>query len=145
MNKLEEQLAKMIEKAISVAEQTGQFVLDQAPDVINQFLTWKLSYHLILVVVFLTLVFLIPAIIKPIISRKNIDNIVEEDKSRWRKDFGRYWLKTYSYGEDSDALIGYKITRVVSLLFLIGVVINLIEVVYIVVAPKVYLIEYFIK
>lgn len=30
MNKLEEQLAIMIEKAISVAEQTGQFVLDQA-------------------------------------------------------------------------------------------------------------------
>lgn len=145
MNKLEEQLSLMVEKAINVAEQTGQFMLDQAPDVINQFLTWKLSYHLILTLMFLTLIFLIPYIIKTLLSKKNIDDIVEDDKPRWRKDFGRYWYKDYSYSDNSDTLMGYKITRAVSLLFVIGVIVNLIEVVYIVVAPKVYLIEYFVK
>lgn len=143
MNKLEEQLSVMIEKAINLAEQTGHFVLDQAPDIIQQFLTWKLSYHLILVGMFLSLVFLIPAVIKPLLSRKNIDGV--DGVERWRKDFGRYWYKDYTYGGGSDALIGYKVTRAISLLFLIGVIFNLIEVIYILVAPKVYLIEYFMK
>lgn len=44
--KTTELINTILEKAISVAEQTGEFVVEQAPDVIQQLLVWKFTVSL---------------------------------------------------------------------------------------------------
>jgi len=142
MNKIEEQLAKIIEKAMLTAEQTGQFVLEQAPDIIQQFLTWRFTYHLFLTFIFLGLMIFIPYAFKQNLSLKTIDN---DHNDVYIKRKGRLWYKDRSVSGSSEAYFFYIVIKISSLLFLIGVVINLLEVFYIYTAPKVYLIEYFVK
>ena len=48
MNNLEEQLAKILEKALSVAEQTGEFAIEQAPLLLQKFYTWHISKNILL-------------------------------------------------------------------------------------------------
>ena len=141
MNTIEEQLSNIIEKSLIVAEQTGQFVLEQAPDIMQQFLAWQFWYHLFLMVIFLLLTIFVPYTLKQAMSSKS-----EGENDSYIKRKGRYWVKDRSSYSDSSEIysiyIGFKL---LSLLFLIGVVVNLSKVIYITVAPKVYLIEYFIK
>lgn len=46
-NKAEEVLATVLQKAMEVAEKTGDFVTEQAPDVVQQLLVWKLAQALV--------------------------------------------------------------------------------------------------
>lgn len=46
-NKAEEVLATVLQKAMEVAEKTGDFVTDQAPDVVQQLLAWKFAQALV--------------------------------------------------------------------------------------------------
>ena len=41
-SELEDTLVEVLRKGLRVAEQTGDFVVDQAPEVINQLLKWKM-------------------------------------------------------------------------------------------------------
>ena len=43
MNKLEQQLGTILEKALNVAEKTGDFVLEQAPQLLQEFYMWHTS------------------------------------------------------------------------------------------------------
>ena len=51
-NKANEVLAAILEKAMATAEKTGTFLQEQAPDVVQQLLTWKLAEYAICTVVF---------------------------------------------------------------------------------------------
>ena len=42
-NELNQVLSKAIEKGIELAEKTGEFVIDQAPDLIQQFYHWHIA------------------------------------------------------------------------------------------------------
>ena len=53
MNELEKQLAKVIEKAIQVAEETGQFVIDQAPDLLQEFYKWHIAKSILMITIFI--------------------------------------------------------------------------------------------
>lgn len=46
-NKAEEVLATVLQKAMEVAEKTGDFVTEQAPDVVQQMLVWKFAQALV--------------------------------------------------------------------------------------------------
>ena len=54
-NKAEEVMATVLQKAMEVAEKTGDFVTDQAPDVVQQLLVWKLASAVLVAAVFLFL------------------------------------------------------------------------------------------
>ena len=41
MSKTDDQLAKILQKGIEVAEKSGQFIIEQAPDLIQQLIIWK--------------------------------------------------------------------------------------------------------
>ena len=56
MNELEKQLSKLVEKGIEVAEQTGNFVIEQAPDLLQEFFRWHISKNIFLMIVFIVLV-----------------------------------------------------------------------------------------
>lgn len=57
---LKNQLMKYLEKAESAADSAGNFVLEQAPDVIRQFLAWEFYSAVFFIV--LSLLFMIPLI-----------------------------------------------------------------------------------
>lgn len=52
-NKAEEVMAAVLQKALEVAEKTGDFVTDQAPDVVHQLLVWKLASSVLVAAVLL--------------------------------------------------------------------------------------------
>lgn len=54
-NKAEEVLATVLQKAMEVAEKTGDFVTEQAPDVVQQLLVWKLASAVLVAAVSLLL------------------------------------------------------------------------------------------
>jgi TRAP-type C4-dicarboxylate transport system permease small subunit len=45
MSKLEEVLAKEAEKGIAAAEKAGEFVMEQAPELVQEFLRWHTVKH----------------------------------------------------------------------------------------------------
>ena len=49
-SKADEVLAQVLEKALEVAEKTGEFVTDHAPEVIQQLLAWKFAEAVIVFV-----------------------------------------------------------------------------------------------
>ena len=46
-NKLEEQLSKVVEKSIGLAEKTGEFVIEQAPQLLQEFYNWHIAESII--------------------------------------------------------------------------------------------------
>lgn len=116
---LDASLAKVVEKSLILAEKTGQFVLDEAPDLIKQFLTYEAIENC-----FWFLVSLIIFIFtwRGIFSKK-----------------GRKWV----YDNDLEML--YVLGGVLLIVFGIFMVDSLLDLIKIIVAPKIYIIEYFVQ
>ena len=122
---MEEQIKILIEKAISAAEKTGEFVLEQAPELIQQFIFYKrventfwTGFTIIAMVVIYQVTF---KRLKP-----HIDSKLGEDS----------W-------STAEAL--YIFPGVLFLTALIGFIDSLSHLIIVWAAPNIYLIEYFIK
>lgn len=115
MKNTDEALGRLIEKGIEVAEQTGKFVIDQAPDLIKEFYMWQLCSNIAMVILM---------IVSGIILHKIAKKFTE--------DF-------------DDDLIQY-LFHIIFLIFpvILGLV-SAYKVLYILLAPKLYLIEHFVK
>jgi len=113
MNKLEETLATILEKALNLAEQTGDFAIDQAPDLLKQFFVWHTWEHILGIVLCLIIAL---AVHIPI----------------------RWFVKE----EEDESIYLFELINIIPLVFLC---INIYNLVFITVAPKLYLIDYFIK
>lgn len=132
-NQLEEQLSKVLSKSLELAEKTGEFVMDQAPDLLAEFYRWHIAEDVGLILMFLTVLFAIWKI-RLIISDK------DNESSYQTKIGGRY------YETDEAPFIVYVIVgTVVSVFMMVGLIANIFDLVKILVAPKLYLIEYFLK
>ena len=129
-NKLEEQLAKAIEKAMGVAEKTGEFVIEQAPELLREFYAWHIAEHCLIMVLSAT------AIIMPWIFKKVIPTCEDElDKMNF-------------FGKDVHmgfAIPGYIVGIGMAIFAAIEFCNHAMLLVKILVAPKLYLIEYFLK
>ena len=125
-------LNNAVEKALELAEKTGNFVIEQAPDLLQQFYNWHLAKAIIGCVIGLLIM----------IIGYNI-----------RKLWGKKIDKDYDAGWDEVVIGGYVSeevsTWVTIIIGLIGgfitLAVNLYNLVFILVAPKLYLIEYFVK
>ena len=118
MDKLEETLAKILEKALNVAEQTGDFVMEQAPQLLQEFYSWHIAANIMgicLAVVFL------------------LTFIMFYKKS----DFDSYEFEFWNF----MTIFTGALNIVTFIMFFICVY----SLIFILVAPKLYLIEYFIK
>ena len=131
-NKPDEVLSKVVEKALNVAEKTGEFVIEQAPLLLQEFYNW----HIVKSIFGIILGFLL------IIIGYNI-----------RKIWGRKVDKDYEADFDEIVINGYvseQLSTVITFVFgliggLVTICINTYALVFILIAPKLYLIEYFIK
>ena len=65
---LEKQLSAIIEKAVSIAEQTGEFVIEQAPDLLREFIIFHRVEKTTYILLSLLLISLIYYISKRIVK-----------------------------------------------------------------------------
>jgi len=129
MNELEQTLQKILEKSLEIAEQTGEFVIDQAPDLLRQFFLWH-TIEAIMGITLAVIILLVGIMTIRLWGSKN-------DKHSTAKILGRYF-------NDKNDVKAWVFTIVFITAFLIIVLINIYCLMYILIAPKLYLIEYFI-
>ena len=145
MNELENQLSEVLKKAIEIAEKSGEFVIDQAPLLLQEFYAWhiaKSAYGMFIGLV----VFMLINFVRNYIGKKEAFEHIEnqgyhdEEKTTSVKKYGRY------FKHNSEVHFFRPVLRILSLVILLVVSsIYIFDIVYILIAPKLYLLEYFIK
>lgn len=139
MQELEQILAKILEKSLEIAEQTGKFVMDQAPDLLQEFYRWHItmhSFYILLGIIIILVGWNLPRIWG---EKFSLEEASTYDVDYFWKIFGKY----YKGEGQQEWLIFSWITG-----FIIGIpliTIHLYKLIFILVAPKIYLIEYFLK
>ena len=135
MNNLEEQLAKILEKALSVAEQTGEFAIEQAPLLLQEFYTWHISKNILLMFLGI-LIFVSLRRISFKMLPTEADNELTYGNSRFGND------KFY----DTEESLGSWALIIIAYLVGLGIVARSIyKLIFMITAPKLYLIEYFLS
>ncbi len=133
MDKIEEQLARIVEKAIEVAEKTGEFVIDQAPMLLQEFYRWHTIQDVFLIILGLSGVISFQFIPRAF-SKKH-----EGEDVRFYDDV--FMGRVYK----NSTVVGAVAIKIIGLLFLLPFFIGLWDLMFILTAPKLYLIEYFLK
>jgi len=129
MNETDKQLAEILKKGLETAEKTGNFIVEQAPDLIRQLLIWKTVEYSVYVILGISLIIYFYR------WTKKVSKEMKENED----DFEDYFM-------DSFANILIAIGQLS--LLIIGMILiaeNLQDLIQIVFAPKVYLIEYSAK
>lgn len=139
--KTDEVLSKFVEKALNVAEKTGEFVIEKAPLLLQEFYQWHICKAIFMALLWFGIFFLIQRL-SNLLSFSDEKMIPEENrKSYFKKRDGRFYYSLYS----SEAYAFSIVIKIASYFTFIGVAVFLYDLVFILVAPKLYLIEYFIK
>lgn len=131
MEELEKTLITILQKALVVAEQTGEFVIEQAPILLQEFYSWHIAKNVLSLLLFPTIYF---------ISYKVFKYFGEKEKDNYKtnKIFNRY----YDW-EDVWPVFGIAAIIILGFVAVVKIFISIYNIVFIYVAPKIYLIEYF--
>ena len=126
MNETDKQLAEILKKGLETAEKTGNFIVEQAPDLIRQLLIWKTVEYSIYVIMGISLI---------IYFHRWTKKVTKEMKEK-KDDYEDYFMSSFSniliaVGQISFLIIG-----------IVLIAVNLHSLIQIVFAPKIYLIEY---
>ncbi len=122
--KTDEVLADVVKKALTVAEKTGNFAIEQAPLLLQEFYAWHITkciLTLIMWIIFFIICYVGLRKIKKYGKDENLD----------MSDAEYFFPIVFSY-----------LGALISIGFLFA---SIYDLVFILVAPKLYLIEYFIK
>lgn len=122
--KTDEVLSEIVKKALSVAEKTGDFAIEQAPLLLQEFYNWHITKNILSVVMWLIFIIVVFLILRRTKKYK-------EEKSLNFSDAEYFFPVVFSY-------VGL-------IFFIVFLFISIYDLVFILVAPKLYLIEYFIK
>lgn len=132
---MDETLKKLVEKAIQIAEKTGEFVIEQAPLLLQEFYRWHIVKNIFIMITMVVVAITIWNVFKSIGAK-------EKPKSLY-SDYIKIAQKYYE--ETLGAIL---------CVFLLGggiggcitaFCISAYNLVFILSAPKLYLIEYFLK
>ena len=118
----DKQIAEILKKGLEVAEKSGNFVIEQAPDLVKQLITYKTVETSICVLIEITLMYLIFRYFKYLYKKTNENS---------------------DFISDNGLHVGAIIITSALIIFLFFVFIydisNLIQLIF---APKIYLLEY---
>ena len=118
----DKQIAEILKKGLEVAEKSGNFVIEQAPDLVKQLITYKTIETSICVLIEITLMYLIFRYFKYLYKKTNENS---------------------DFISDNGLHVGAIIITSALIMFLFFVFIydisNLIQLIF---APKIYLLEY---
>lgn len=126
---LEEKLEPLVLKAIEAIEQTGDFVIEQAPLVLQEFLMWRTVKDIFLLLLFILI------LISPILVKKMLPK-ADKNELRTGKFLGKV-VSADSWG------FGFFISVFTTIIGIIGTVHYGLDLIKVTIAPKIYLIEYF--
>ena len=130
--KTDEVLSKVVEKALNVAEKTGDFVIEQAPLLLQEFYNWHILKHSFSVLI--GIIILLTGYNLRKLWGKKVD-----------KDYEADWNEVVINGYASEEVSTFM-TMGVGFIFGAAILaVGLYKLCFILVAPKLYLIEYFIK
>ena len=126
MNETDKQLAEILKKGLETAEKTGNFIVEQAPDLIRQLLIWKTVEYSIYVIMGISLI---------IYFHRWTKKVTKEMKEK-KDNYEDYFMSSFpnlliAVGQISFLIIG-----------IVLIAVNLHSLIQIVFAPKIYLIEY---
>ena len=78
--KTDEVLSKVVEKALNVAEKTGEFAIEQAPLLLKEFYSWHIAKNSLIKNRFLLL--MLPFFVKALLyHRKHLDSLTTPDRN----------------------------------------------------------------
>lgn len=133
----DEVLSKIVEKALVVAEKTDTFVIEQTPLLLQEFYNWCITVSILGI-----LLGIITFLFGRYIPYLWINN-KESQGNNSLKFFNRYTNNDDYY---DDSLIPAWICIMLGIsISIILIAINLYNLLFLLIAPKLYLIEYFIK
>ena len=121
----DKQIAEILKKGLEVAEKSGNFVIEQAPDLVKQLITYKTIETSIYVLIEITLMYLIARYFKYLYKKNN------ENSS--------------FISENSFHVIGIIISFMASIFFFFAFIIDISNLIELIFAPKIYLLEYIAK
>lgn len=132
---LDDVLQKTIQKAIVIAEKTGDFVIKESPLVLQEFYNWHIAENVLFILLAIML-FLCGRYIPYLWLHS------ENQGVNSKQFFNKYSEDSYSSGDFAGALMMFIILTIISAVTFITSLYDLIK---LIVSPKLYLIEYFIK
>jgi hypothetical protein len=127
--KTDEVLAEVIKKGLELAQKTGEFVIEQAPDLIKQFYAWSLYQNIF---------FIILGIIIFLIGRY-LPYLWVTDKQEYNND-----IKFFRRWGNGGAFFGWAVFVISGIVSLIMILMSIYDIMYLVTAPKLYIIEHFL-
>ena len=121
MKETDQQLAEILKKGLEAAEKTGNFVVEQAPDLIQQLIVWKTCEYIFSILISIAFLFYIYKWCKSAMKRYgDLNNFIDEPEF--------FMFSIYSI--------------VVILMFGTALFTSFFNLLQILLAPKIWLIEY---
>ena len=121
----DKQIAEILKKGLEVAEKSGNFVIEQAPDLVKQLITYKTIETSIYVLIEITLMYLIFRYFKYLYKKNNEDSDFIE-------------VNSFNIG-------GILISSAVAIFMFIAFITDISNLIQLIFAPKIYLLEYIAK
>ena len=129
MYELETQLAELVKKGIEVAEKTGEFAIEQAPLLLKEFYRWHIIEN----------IFFIALAIGIYLGGRYLPYL-------WLNKFDEYDdIKFFKKSGDEGGMFAYIMFVSCAITALVITSCAIYDLVYILTAPKLYLIDYFIR
>lgn len=128
---LENALESAVLKALDFAEKTGEFVIDAAPGLIQEFIAWKTMHHIASIIMCIVIFLVIKY--APCLFFKKQEKAGYEEASY----FGYV-------GHEIPVIIFYIILGCWSLFAVIEIACSIMNLIKIIYAPNIYLMEYFL-
>ena len=118
----DKQIAEIIKKGLEAAEKSENFVIEQAPDLVKQLITYKTVETSICVLIEITLMYLIFRYFKYLYKKNNEDS-----------DF---------ISDNEFHIIGMIITSLMGIFLFFAFITDISNLIQLIFAPKIYLLEY---
>ena len=129
--KTDQVLSKILDKSLKVAEQTGEFVIAQAPDLLRQFYIWHTVEYTVIMLLGLVVM----------LMGRYVPHLWQADPEDY--DSSKYFNV---YVDDTGGIVFAYFTFALGMIVGGGIFIaNLMNLLYITLAPKLYLIDYLLK
>ena len=132
---MNEDLLNILEKAYKGAMETGTFIIQETNELIQEFFMWRTYYHIGLIVLFLFISIGIPFIIRRLFNKVNVGY-----------GTSKFLGKRVNYNfEDFEYALLVFILCVSSFGSGVAAIVELFSLIKLIVAPKIYLIEYLLS
>lgn len=137
-------LAEIVQKGIKLAEKTGEFAIEQAPLLLQEFYKWNITKCILFIIIGL-LIFIGSICISNLWGSKTKFTYIEFEGYSFQKKKEAKLIKGRYY-KNYDNFISHNMIRLIGILiFLILLFVQIYKLLFIILAPKLFLINYFVQ